>query len=314
MLRLPAASSWPAIFAVVALLAWPGCSNTPSASKRQTPQKIEFAGEWRVRGPGEESASLPLSLAVDAQGNVFVADAVSNRVYKLDAQGRPVTSFSDSKLQRPTGIAVAPDGKIYVASYASDLVIVFDARGKKLQEIEGGPRKRFDGPEGVTLDAEGNLYVVEFEAGRIQKFDPQGRFLKGWGKDGAQPGEFRYPVDASFGPDELMYVADTHNRRVQKLTKQGEFLLAWGQPGTSPEMMDDVFGIAVTEKHVFLADGGNRRLQVWTLEGRHVLTYDLKDRLSGDVETPTDVAIAPNGELLVLDSAGARVLRFRLNL
>ena len=314
MFRLPAASKWPAIFALVALLAWAGCSRTPSVPKQQTPQKIEFAGEWRVKGVEGESASLPLSLAVDAQGNVFVADAGANRVYTLSAQGHPLSSFSNSKLQRPTGITVGPDGRIYVASYASDLVILFDAQGKKLQEIRGGPKQTFEGPEGVTLDVDGNLYVVEFEAGRIQKFDPRGQFLKGWGKDGAKPGEFHYPVDASFGPDGLIYVADTHNRRVQKLTSQGDFLLAWGQPGTSPEMMDDVFGIAVTEKHVFLADGGNRRLQVWTLEGKHVLTYDLKDRLSGEVETPTDVAIAPNGELLVLDSAGARVLRFRLHL
>ena len=288
------------------------CRSVPPELARK-PEPLEYVGEWGTRGKAPGKLSLPLSFATDTSGFVYIADAATGYVHKFDGQGKFLHAFTDAKLQRPTGIAIDRDGRIYVAAYASDSVVIFDLQGKRLREVHGGPGLSFRGPEGVAVDSEGNLYVLEFDGHRAQKFDAQGRFLKSWGRDGSGPGEFHYPVDACMGADGHLYVADTHNRRVEKFTREGQFVLAWGKPGTAPDMMDDIFGIAVSEKYVFLADGGNRRVQVWTLDGRHVLTQALSGRLLGDVETPTDVAFGKPGELLVLDSAGARVLRFRMN-
>lgn len=277
------------------------------------PPPLEFVAEWGVRGNGPGQLSLPLSLTVDFAGNVYVADAGSAFIHKFDPSGTPLLSFTAAGLERPTGIAVDSGGAIYVADYARDSVFIFLPDGKLRRRIRGRPGRRFAGPVGVTLDGEDNLYVVEFDGHRIQKFNSRGRFVRAWGSDGDAPGQFHFPVDAAVGPDHLLYVADTHNRRVQKFSDDGEFLATWGKPGTAPDMMDDVSGIDVARGSVWLADSGNHRVQVWTLDGKHILTHDLRPRLSVGMETPTDLVVTRSGELLVLDPAGPRVLRFRIH-
>jgi DNA-binding beta-propeller fold protein YncE len=252
-------------------------------------------------------------MATDATGLVYIADAGSGFVHKFDPLGEPLLSFAPEGMRRATGIAVDLGGAIYVADYARETVLVFFPDGSKLREMRGSPRQPFRGPVGVAVDGEGNLFVVEFDAHRIQKFDSRGRFVKAWGKDGSGTGEFHFPVGAAMGPDGFLYVADTHNRRIEKFTRDGAFVAAWGSAGTAPDQMGDVTGIAVSDKYVFVADSGNHRIALWTLDGHHKLTESLADRVQTEMETPTAVALGPHGELLVLDPAGARVLRFRIN-
>jgi DNA-binding beta-propeller fold protein YncE len=70
-----------------------------------------------VRGPGK--LQLPLSLATNAAGRVYIADAATNDINKFDAQGRPLLSFIDERPKRITGIAVDRGGAIYLADYGA---------------------------------------------------------------------------------------------------------------------------------------------------------------------------------------------------
>ena len=302
----------PAVILIGALVLLAGCSR-PAPPPLPPAPPLEYLGEWGTRGDGPGELSMPLSMATDATGLVYIADAGSGFIHKFDAQGHPRLSFSEAGLERATGIAVDRGGAIYVADYSRDRILVFFPDGERLREIRGGPERRFAGPVGVAVDDDGNFFVVEFDAHRIQKFNPRGAFVKAWGRDGNGPGEFHFPVGVAVGPDRFLYVADTHNRRIEKFTGDGEFIVAWGSPGTASDQMDDVTGLAVSDKYVFVADSGNHRISVWTLNGRHVLTDDLQGRLRAELETPTAVALGPRGELLVLDPVGPRVLRFRIN-
>ncbi len=290
-----------------------GCSQAPARQSPPPRPPLEVVGEWGEAGKDPGKLQQPLSLATDRDGLVFVADAGSGFVHKFDWNGQALFSFEHPRMKRPAGIAVDRGGAIYVADDSADRVFIFRPDGRLIRELRGGPRARFDGPVGVAVDEEGLIYVLEFNAHRIQKFTARGRLVSVWGREGNGPGEFSFPADLAIGPDGYLYVADTGNHRVQKFTRDGEFVSTWGQAGVAAEQMNQVAGIAVAQQFVFLADSGNRRVAVWTPAGTLRMVEDLHGRLTGTLKTPADVAVGRNGELLVLDSAGPRILRVKVN-
>jgi DNA-binding beta-propeller fold protein YncE len=126
------------------------CSQKPAPLPPKPP--LEFIGEWGARGEGPGKLRLPLSMATDATGLVYIADAGSGFVHKFDPLGGPLLSFAPEGMRRATGIAVDLGGAIYVADYAQEKVLVFFPDGSKLREMRGSPRRPFRGPVGVAVD------------------------------------------------------------------------------------------------------------------------------------------------------------------
>ena len=81
--------------------------------------------------------SLPMGVAVDHDGNVYVTDTFNNRVEIFDADGGFISTFGKNgdgpqDFERPKGIAVDGDGHIWVADSAQDRVKVFNQDGRLL--------------------------------------------------------------------------------------------------------------------------------------------------------------------------------------
>lgn len=274
---------------------------------------LQVIGEWGQAGEGPGQMNVPVSLATDGDGLVYVADAGSGFVNKYDWNGQALASFSHPRMVRPSGIAVDRGGAIYVADYSAERVFIFQPDGRLLRELRGAAGRRLRGPAGVAVDEEGYIYVLEFDGARVQKFNRRGRFVTAWGKEGTKPGEFHFPADIAVGPDGYVYVADTHNGRVQKFTRGGEFVAEWSTR-EAPDEMAQATGLAVGEKLVFVADARSLRVQAWSLEGTLRHSDALGASFHGAYETPIDVAIGRDGELLVLDPAKPRVLRVKVSL
>lgn len=309
MHRLRRISDLLALAAAVWLLA---CV-APQQPAPPPPPPMQVTGEWGVAGDGPGKMNVPVSLAADKDGLVYVADAASGFVTKYDWNGQALYAFGHPRMLRPSGIAVDRGGAIYVADYSAERVFIFFPDGRLLREMRGGPGRLFRGPAGVAVDDDGFLYVLEFDGARVQKFNPRGGFVRAWGREGDGPGEFRYPADMAVGPDGFVYVADTHGARVQKFTRDGEFVTAWSVAGGAPDAMAEATGLAVSDKFVFVADARNLRLQAWSTEGVLQHSDALGESFRGQYETPTDVAVGRGGELLVLDPAKPRVLRVQVN-
>jgi hypothetical protein len=148
------------------------------------------------RGPGE--FSHPLAVAVDAAGDVYVADTNNNRIVKLTSGGTVLSEW---------GSAGSGDG-------------------------------RFNGPSGIALDGAGDVYVLDGENNRVQRFDQNGRFLAKWGQRGVGLGEFSKPVGLALGCNGDLYVADTDNNRVQRFTLASPGPRSCEAPGSWPPPLD----------------------------------------------------------------------------
>jgi len=146
-----------------------------------------------AEGPGTTAKfNYPMGLAVDASGNVFVADAQNHRVRKITPAGEVSTVAG-------TGTKGFLDGSVSVA--------------------------QFNGPSAVKLDAAGNIYVVDSGNGRIRVITTTGKVstLAGYGGGGLFGGYADGPGNLAIfaSPCGLevtangIYVADTWNSRIR---------------------------------------------------------------------------------------------------
>ncbi len=128
----------------------------------------------------------------------------------------------------------------------------------------------------VAVDSRDHVYVFNRGAHPVAIFDGDGTFLHSWGS-----GLFRRPHGLTIGPDEMLYCTDDSDHTVRKFTPDGRLLLTLGTSGRP-------------------SDTGATSVDFRTIH-----------RSAGPFHFPTNVALAPGGEIYVADGYGnARIHKF----
>lgn len=121
--------------------------------------------------------SKPGGVAVDAQGNVYAADTMNNRIEIFDADGQFISSFGKAGdgpgyFARPKGVAIDSDGHIWVADGMQDRVQVFNKEGQLLVAFGGHGLMpgQFQGLVAIAIDKKDRVFTTEIAPGRAQQF------------------------------------------------------------------------------------------------------------------------------------------------
>jgi DNA-binding beta-propeller fold protein YncE len=131
--------------------------------------------------------------------------------------------------------------------------------------------------DGVAVDSKDNVYLMARMDARVLVYDRDGKFLRSWGEKVFTPRTHGIAV----GPDDMVYTVDDGDHTVRKFTPEGRQVMMIGTPGKASDTGYDGKTLASIRR------GGP------------------------PFNRPTDVAVAPNGELYVCDGYGnARVHRF----
>jgi sugar lactone lactonase YvrE len=85
-------------------------------------------------------------------------------------------------------------------------------------------------------------------------------------------GQFRQPTDVTWGPQGDIFISDGYiNSRVAKFTREGDWVKSWGEKGSKDGEFDTPHSIASDAAgNIYVADRGNRRIQVFDADGRHL--------------------------------------------
>lgn len=213
------------------------------------------AGYGGDGGPATAASfSSPHSIALDAAGNIYIADIANHRIRRIDAQTGMIESIAGTGEKRlPTDGAPARDrpilgpralivdgrtlwialregNSVWRLDLDSGLIHHVAGTGKKGFTGDGGPARdaTFDGPKGIDVQPNGKLVVVDTENQVIREVDPVagsirtvagiGPKARGYGGDGgpATAAKTDRPHGICVGPDGAVYIGDTNNHRVRR--------------------------------------------------------------------------------------------------
>src|SRR5258705_10384440 len=155
----------------------------------------------------------PHGIALDKEGNVWIADFAGNKegtkghqVHKFSPKGEKLLSLgvagkagnADGQFNQPNDVVIGPDGSIYVSDgHAAQGMTTANAVA---EGIKGGATSR------------------------ISKFSPEGKFIKSWGGIGVRHGEVRTPHALAVDGRGRLWVADRGNQRIEIFDQNGTYL------------------------------------------------------------------------------------------
>lgn len=139
-------------------------------------RKIGTTGHnHELTSPGD--FAKPSGLAVDKDGNLYVADTLNNRIEVFDADGQFIRTFGKAGdgpgyFARPKGVAIDGDGHIWVADGVQDRVQVFNQENQLLISFGGHGMLpgQFQGLVSVVCDKNNRIFTSEIFPGRVQQF------------------------------------------------------------------------------------------------------------------------------------------------
>ena len=256
------------------------------------PNPYETVRDWGTLPDGRTWGSVS-AVHVDVDGrHVWAADRCGanscagsdvDPIVKLDPDGNVVASFGAGLITWPHGIDVDREGNVWIA----------DARSANARELEANPNA---GGKGHT----------------VLKFSPTGELLMTLGTPGEAgdpPTHFTEPNDVLVAPDGSIFVAETHGAqfmdepgpnaksRISKFAPDGTYLMSFGEWGYADGQFRSPHSLAMdSQGRLFVADRGNRRIQIFDQNGTHLDTWYQFSRISGLYIDPNDVLYAIDSE------------------
>ena len=238
----------------------------------------------------------PTAIALDDEGNVYVADSLFHRLTKFSPDGNVQGVWGKACSTEPCiTSADAGDGE-------------------------------FNAPMGISIDLEGNVFVVEAGNHRIQKLTPDGTYLTKWGSEGTDNDQFKFfyrfiddvgqplpdtaPYVGNIGiavdNKGSLYVSDTDNNRIMRFTTSGVFQTMWNVPKPMGLALD-------REGHVFVGDMANFWLRKYSGTGVFLAFGGEYGYEQGQFWEFGGLALNDQGDIYAADLLLGRIQKFDAN-
>lgn len=296
-----------------------GCSGstTRALQTNPAPPPIEFRGAWGIKGSAPGTLNDPRSIATDDFAAVYIADVgkPDRFIHKFTRGGHPLESFTPSaKFSEPCASAVDHSGTIYVLDCSTGVLHTF-TQGETVQQHSIHTVSAKQKPVSLAVADDGRIYVASREQ-QVMMFTPRGGRIGPLGKHVPEGEVFADRIAAA--PDNTIYVARCTQPWIEQVASNGDVTNQWVRnTAVSGAADSDTCFLAATQKYIALLANVPSApvLRIFALHEKH-------ERLSkplAEIDPSLTnlnikgMAATEDGELLILDAAAPRVLRFHLN-
>lgn len=276
------------------LLLVAGCATAPPPAPAAPPPALVFPSP-------PDPARFAYERTLYGSADVAAEEASSDLRRMVTGESRSSEGFA-----KPYAVAVH-QGRVYVSDSAERFIKVFDfprARYYRIGEDEPG---RIIKPLGIDVDGAGNLYVADATARDVKIFGPDGRYRRSIG------GPKWFDRLASVTVDRLgtrLYAVDiggvssaNHRIRVFDATS-GAHLHDIGKRGAAAGELNLPRDVAIgKDGQLYVVDGGNFRIQVFSAEGAFLRSFGAVGKQYGQFARPKEIATDREGNVYVVDSA-----------
>lgn len=310
----------------------------------------------------------PGGVAVDNDGNIYIADSHNHRIRKILAStGEIVTIAGDgtanfggdgglataAQLNTPGDVAVDASGNLYIADKENHRIRKIDAATQMISTVAGTGIASFSGdglatsvdlnsPVGVAVDGNNDVYIADRNNHRIRKLEVAtemlstiaGTGISGGSGDGGLATAARINLATGIAVNSAgdIFIADRNSHRVRKVdavtkiitTVAGTGTFGFSGDGNTATLADlgRVRQVAVDASgNIFIADLDNQRIRkviagnIVTVAGTGVAGFSGDGGLAtlAMLNNPRDIAVDAQGNLLIADRENHRIRKLTLN-
>ncbi len=233
----------------------------PSLDELPAGSITTFAGGSTFAGEGLPLLRIsidPSDATVDQEGNLYIADAINNRIRRSNPTTRTATTIAGTgefessgdgglglraSFRSPSALALGRGNVLYIAEESGHRIRRLDLGRGLIETVAGTGKKGFGGdggspldaklasPRGLAVDAAGNLYVADTGNHRVRLIDFENEEISTVAGDGipryagdgepATQASLQSPVSLALDADGALWIADTGNRRIRRVDSDG---------------------------------------------------------------------------------------------
>lgn len=259
-----------------------------------------LAGEAREVVAG---LATPRGVAVADDGAVYVTESGAQRLLLVTPTGQQqrVIDGGAQRLVEPTDVAVS-NGLLYVLDAGAARVRAFTLGGETAPFAAGLDSAFADRSRGIGAGLEGGVLIANTPNNRIVTLDAAGAVtaqMVVW------PAEDAQPVDVVMGEDGRIFVADGQGHRLIRYAPGGQIERAW--PLTPANTVDSPHLARDRAGRLYITEPEGGRVLLRDRDGEPLGMWDLSALLKRPVR-PVGIAVAPDGVIWVVDSAGGALI------
>jgi RHS repeat-associated protein len=282
---------------------------------------LRYQSSWGTTGqPPIDRAE---GVAIDKEGNIWVADTENNRLVELWSSGslrRTVGSYGteNGQFNKPAGIAVDATGNVWVADTGNNRIQELSSTGTYIRQAGkyGAGNGEFKSPHGITVDSTGHVWVADTGNDRVQELSSEAVYVTQYGSRGNGNGQFEQPYAVVVDKEGDIWVGDSANGRIQELSSTGTYIRQFGREGNTKPCREE-FGTIICEGwwaegmtldssgHIWV--NSSAKVEEFSSTGAMLAHFGASGHGEGQFEYLKGIALDAEGHVWLADSGNTRI-------